>query len=720
MKEIINLHTRHTTCQMGVTEDGFLLQLYYGARVRGKMDYLLTYHDRGFSGVPFCRGTDRTFSPDVLPQVYPCRGSGDFRTTALSVEDENGVSGCDLRYRACRRLPGKYSLEGLPAVYADPSEAETVEIDLADDRLGLRVTLRFGILYDLDVITRSVCLTNTSDRPLTLTRAASLCLDLPESDYDLIHLPGRYGFERVPERSPLTQGRILYESRRGHSGHAQNPFAILAGRHTTETAGCCYGLMFVYSGNFAIEAEKDPLAQTRLLMGIQPEAFAWTLMPGDAFETPEAVTAMTGDGLGALSHICHDLVRGHICRGPWRDMPRPVLINNWEATYFDFNGKKILDIARQAADLGIEMMVLDDGWFGCRQSDMSSLGDWYVNEEKLGGSLKDLADQVHGLGMKFGLWIEPEMISEDSDLYRAHPDWAFKIPGKDPVRSRFQLALDFSREEIVDAVFEQIAAVIEGAGVDYVKIDANRSLSDIYTAAEGRQNAGAVSHRYILGVYRFLSKLLDRFPGLLMEGCCGGGGRFDAGMLYYTPQIWCSDNTDAVERLFIQYGTSFAYPVSAVGAHVSIVPSHQTGRVTPFNTRALTAMAGSFGYELDPACLSEEEKNEVRRQITCFKTLWPLIHRGIYDRLTAPSGDVAAWSFVSRDQSEALLCAVVRTVHFNVPVTLIHLRGLDPEADYKVEETGQLIGGDALMQGGWPLPMATEDYQAFSWHLVRV
>ncbi|MGN0205115.1 MAG: alpha-galactosidase [Coprococcus sp.] len=718
----ITLQTKHTTYQMAVSANGFLLHLYYGKKADGDMSYLLTFYDRGFSGNPYDVGNDRTFSADVLPQEYPVYGSGDYRTPALNVSDADGVYGCDLRYVSHREIPGKYTIPGLPASYETEEKAKTIEIVLEDRRLGLEVVLRYGVLYELDVITRCAEIRNKGEKELVIHKAASASLDFLYGHYDILHFYGRHGMERIMERVPVHHGVNQYGSIRGTSSHQYNPFLILADETATEDYGDCYGMSFLYSGNFSSEIEQDQFDQFRWNMGIQPEMFAYPLAAGEVFYTPEVAMAYTGEGLSALSHIYHELIRYHVCRGKFRDIRRPVLINNWEATYFDFTGDKIIDIASQASELGVEMLVLDDGWFGERNSDRAGLGDWYVNEKKLAGTLASVVEKIHAMGMDFGLWIEPEMVNEDSELYRQHPDWVYRIPGKDPVRSRYQLCLDFSREEIVDYIFDQLTAVLDKIDVQYIKMDLNRSIHDVYSAAAGRQNFGVIMHQYVLGVYRFLEKLIERYPDLLIEGCSGGGGRFDAGMLYYTPQIWCSDNTDAIERIRIQHGTSFGYPISVVGSHVSAVPNHQTKRTTPLNTRAVVAMAGSFGYELDLNLLTEEEKNEVRQQIIDYKKYWPLIHNGLYYRLHTPGKDteMAAWCFTARDQSEMLLNVVSLDAHCNGPVTYIRCRGLDEKRQYRMEEDGRIYSGSALMHAGVPISILEEEYHAWQMHFTAI
>ena len=704
---------------MGIAEHGFLLHLYYGPKAEGDMSSLLTAYDRGFSGNPYDAGSDRTFSMDTFPQEYPCYGNGDFRSPAFNVKNEQGVYGVDLRYKSHSVTEEKYSIPGLPAVYAEKEDgAYTVNVVLEDSLFGLEVTLRYGVLPELDVITRSVIVKNNGERPIHLTKVYSAAMDFLTGDFELLHFHGRHAMERMEERIPVIYGNQSFGSRRGTSSHQQNPFFILAEKETTEDFGACYGMSMLYSGNFKCEVEKDQFGQTRMQIGLLDEMFEYPLEPGKAFYTPEVAMAYSENGLTALSHIYHKLIRYHICRGQYKTARRPVLINNWEATYMDFNGDKIVEIAKQAAELGVEMLVLDDGWFGSRDTDNSGLGDWVVNEDKMGGPLSETADKINAMGMKFGLWIEPEMVNEDSDLYREHPDWAYVIPGRRPVRGRNQLVLDFSRKEVVDYIFNSISKVIDSANIAYIKMDMNRSICDVYTAVEQQQNYGKIMHEYVLGVYDFLERLIQRYPELLIEGCSGGGGRFDAGMLHYTSQIWCSDDTDTIERLKIQYGTSFAYPVSAVGSHVSACPNHQTGRFVPFETRAAVAMAGTFGYELDPAKLSEEEKTQIRGQIEEFKKYYDVIHFGDYYRLTnaMEEGPYAAWEFVNEDGNEALVSVVASRVRANDPGVRIRLRGLKENQMYLVN--GVEYPGGALMHGGILLEEAKKEYQSWNYHIT--
>lgn len=710
---IFTLTTAHTTYQMQADAQGYLLHLYYGARTAGEMDYLLNYGDRGFSGNPNSAGNNRTYSLDALPQEYPSLGTGDFRNYALNIENADGSQCCNLVYITHEIEAGKYTLKGLPFVRAEENEAETLKIILEDPVTKVELHLLYGVLEKEDIITRSVIIKNAGKAPVTVKKAQSACLDFLHGDYDLIKFHGRHAMERNMERMPVSHESIRIGSRRGTSSHQYNPGVILAGKNTNEDSGSCYGMLFVYSGNFLVEAEKDQYDQTRIQMGLTDELFAYPLEAGAEFTAPEVILSYTNKGLSRLSQQYHHCIMNHICQGKYVHANRPVLINSWEAAYFDFTGDTIVELAKEAKALGIDMVVMDDGWFGKRNDDNSSLGDWYVNEEKLGGTLTKLIERVNAEGVKFGIWIEPEMVSEDSDLYREHPDWAITIPGRKPVRSRNQLVLDFSRKEVRDEIFKRICAVLDQGNVEYIKWDMNRSLADIY--------ASNVTYDYVLGVYDFLEKLTNRYPDILIEGCSGGGGRFDAGMLYYTPQIWCSDNTDAINRTRIQYGTSFFYPVAAMGSHVSAVPNHQTGRVTSMHTRGVAAMSGTFGYELNPALLNAKEKAEIRAQLAQYREYQELIREGDYYRLSNPFQDnFAAWMVVSDDRSKALVSVIRLTAEANPPAAYVTLKGMEEDAFYREKTTGKVYPGAALMEAGILLPAAVSEYEAYQIELERV
>lgn len=712
--KIFNLETENTLYQMKVDRFGVLNHLWYGEKTDCCMDYLLDYPDAGFSGNIYEAENERTYSLNTLPQEYSTSGVGDFRISAISVTHEDGSNALDLRVREYQIKKGKYEIPGLPAVYAKEDEAETLEITLKDTATEAEVILKYGVFEKEDVITRSVVVKNSGKTPIVINKVHSMCLDIPYGDWEWMHFYGRHTMERQAERVPVLHGISESSSSRGTSSHHQNPAVLLCEKDCTETNGHCIGAALMYSGGFQAQVEKDQLEQVRLVMGIHPDTFEWTLEAGEAFYTPEVILSCSTTGFAKLSQNFHHIIRNHVCRGTYQLSSRPVLINNWEATYFDFNEEKILNIARQASKLGIDMMVLDDGWFGKRDDDCSGLGDWFVNEKKLNGGLKALVEKINAMGMKFGLWFEPEMVSEDSDLYRNHPDWAIQIPGRKPMRSRYQLVLDMSNPEVVDYLYGVMSAILRENHIEYVKWDMNRSISDWYTATLSRGRQMEMPHRYVLGLYELLEKLTSEFPDVLFEGCSGGGGRFDAGMMYYCPQIWCIDDTDAHERTFIQYGTSFFYPTSTVGSHVSAVPNHQTGRITSIETRGVVAMAGSFGYELDLNQLSEEEKTVVVKQVTHYKEYQSLIYNGDYYRLANPFEDgMSAWSWISEDKKTILVQGVLFRAKPNVLRKTLRLMGLEAKKNYKIAGTEEVYTGVALMSGGVLLQRAVGDDVSF-------
>ena len=715
----LTISTDKSTYQMMVDKYGYLMHLYYGAKSSGNMDWLLRFVDRGLSANPYDSGTDRTYSLDFLPQEFPVQGTGDHRSPMLIIRDSDGTFGCDLRFRRYEIRKGKYSLTGLPAVYSDgEDDAETLSVILGNDRTGVEVELLYGVLPHLGIITRSTVIRNRGKGRITVEKLGSACLDFVAGDFDVITFHGRHTLEMQKERMRTPHGTLMLGSRRGYSSHQYNPFFILADHGTTETAGRCWSMQFVYSGGFRAEIEHDQYDQTRIQMGMADEKFSYPVEPGESLTAPEVIMTFSCDGLEKMSHNLHKCVKKHVCRGKYRDIPRPLLLNSWEACYFDFTGEKLLDLARKAKELGIEMLVLDDGWFGDRNDDLRALGDWYANEKKLAMTLGELVKKVSDIGIKFGIWTEPEMISEDSDLYREHPDWAMVIPGEKPVKGRNQLVLDFSRKEVVDAVFEMMCKVLDQGNIEYMKWDCNRSINDVYSYTASDQ--GKVMYDYMLGLYDMLERLTERYPDLLIEGCSGGGGRFDCGMLYYTPQIWGSDNSDAIDRLVIQYGLSFGYPACTVGAHVSACPNHQTGRVTPIKTRTAVALSGTFGYELDPDKITDEEKAGIADGIALYRKYGDLVRSGLYYRLSDAGADrYSAWEFVSEDESEALIIMVIPENHGNAPTIYVTPQGLTSGAEYKDTESGTVYSADALMDAGFPAPVAEDDRESYMFHLVR-
>ena len=717
---LITLNTKNSTYQMKIDEYGFLLHLYYGKRTNGNMDYILVNLDRGFSGNPYDAGDNRKYSLDALLQEFPCRGAGDFRSPVFEVRYEDGSFGCDLRYESHIIKDGKYGLSGLPAVYenSDMDKAQTLEITLSDKVSGIKVILYYGIIESLDIITRAANVINENKNNIYIEKLQSACLDFVSGNFDLITFYGRHAMERNIQRQSVGHGSYRIGSRRGTSSHQYNPLMILADSDANEDYGNCYAMSFVYSGGFLGEAEKDQYGQTRMQLGLMEEQFSYCLKSGESIIAPEVIMSYSDRGLAVLSQNLHKCIRENVCRGKYKNEVRPVLVNSWEASYFDIDKNSIVNLAKNAAELGVEMLVMDDGWFGKRDDDNSGLGDWFTNENKIGCSLKELVESVNNCGIKFGIWVEPEMVNEDSDLYRKHPDWAFAVPGKKPVRSRNQLVLDFSRKEVVDYIYDSITKVIESGNMEYIKWDMNRSIANVYSSEDKYQ--GNVYYDYVLGLYDFLERLNKNYPDILIEGCSGGGGRFDAGMLYYTPQIWCSDNTDAIDRTKIQYGTSFGYPVSAVGAHVSAVPNHQTGRSVSIDTRGVVAMSGSFGYELDLGKVSEAEKNTIKEQIKTFKKEAELIHNGLYYRLSDPYKDpVAAWEFVSKDGDDVLVNVVCLKMHGNMQPLYVRFKGLNENVTYKDVKTGKIYPAEALMNIGMPFMPELGEYQSWQVELKR-
>ena len=717
---LITLNTKNSTYQMKIDEYGFLLHLYYGKRTKGNMDYILVNLDRGFSGNPYDAGDNRKYSLDALLQEFPCRGAGDFRSPVFEVRYEDGSFGCDLRYESHIIKDGKYGLSGLPAVYenSDMDKAQTLEITLSDKVSGIKVILYYGIIESLDIITRAANVINENKNNIYIEKLQSACLDFVSGNFDLITFYGRHAMERNIQRQSVGHGSYRIGSRRGTSSHQYNPLMILADSDANEDYGNCYAMSFVYSGGFLGEAEKDQYGQTRMQLGLMEEQFSYCLKSGESIIAPEVIMSYSDRGLAVLSQNLHKCIRENVCRGKYKNEVRPVLVNSWEASYFDIDKNSIVNLAKNAAELGVEMLVMDDGWFGKRDDDNSGLGDWFTNENKIGCSLKELVESVNNCGIKFGIWVEPEMVNEDSDLYRKHPDWAFAVPGKKPVRSRNQLVLDFSRKEVVDYIYDSITKVIESGNIEYIKWDMNRSIANVYSSEDKYQ--GNVYYDYVLGLYDFLERLNKNYPDILIEGCSGGGGRFDAGMLYYTPQIWCSDNTDAIDRTKIQYGTSFGYPVSAVGAHVSAVPNHQTGRSVSIDTRGVVAMSGSFGYELDLGKISEAEKNTIKEQIKTFKKEAELIHNGLYYRLSDPYKDpVAAWEFVSKDGDDVLVNVVCLKMHGNMQPLYVRFKGLNENVTYKDVKTGKIYPAEALMNIGMPFMPELGEYQSWQVELKR-
>jgi alpha-galactosidase len=717
---IFELDTRNTSYRIGIAdEEGFVGHIYYGQKIRPqKCDQFLRTWEAPF--VPSKNNRERCSFMDTFPTEYSGNGIGDYRESCIAVKTANGSRTVDLKFVDYDIVNGKPGISGLPTSFAGEEEVQTLVVHMMDGGCGIDVDLIYSVFEDEDVITRSVSVKNAGDKDIRLTKVYSACIDMDDEDFEMLTLHGSWARERQIERRPIAYGKQSVSSLRGESSHQDHPFMAWMTKGTDQTTGDVYGMHFVYSGNFIAQIEKSQFDSIRAVMGIHPEGFEWLLTPGDEFVAPEVVLTYSHNGIGQMSRNLHDFYRGHLIRSKYLHQKRPVLINNWEATYFDFDTDKLLAIAKSAAEHGIEMLVMDDGWFGHRNDDATSLGDWFVNENKIKGGLKHLVDEVNKLGLKFGIWMEPEMISPDSELYRKHPDWAFAVPERTATLSRNQYVLDLSRKEVRDYVYECVHNVISSANIEYVKWDMNRQLTDIGSVEFNGDRQGELAHRYVLGVYELQERLVNDFPDILLENCSGGGARFDPGMLYYSPQIWCSDDTDAIERLSIQEGTELIYPLSTMGAHVSDCPNHTVGRSTPFMTRAHVALAGTFGYELDITKISEEERAMIPEQVSMYHKYNDLVREGDYYRVASyrENGLYDCWMVVAKDKSEALVTYVQVLGRPNMHSRKIKLLGLYAAADYRLDGTDEVYGGDLLMNAGMLVEDMRGDYMSRLYHFV--
>lgn len=720
VNRVFELDTDNTSYRIGIADDeGFVGHIYYGRKIRSQQcgQFLRTWEG---PFVPSTNNRERCSFLDTFPTEYSGNGIGDYRESCIAVKTITGSRTTDLMYESYDIIDGKPELEGLPASFAGDEMVQTLILHMVDKGDELEVDLLYSVFECEDVITRSVKVRNNGDKDIRLTKVYSACIDMDDEDFEMLTLHGSWARERQMERRSIAYGKQSVSSLRGESSHQDHPFMAWMTKGSNQASGDVYGMHFVYSGNFIAQIEKSQFDSIRAVMGIHSEGFEWLLTPGDEFVAPEVVLTYSHNGIGQMSRNLHDFYREHLIRSKYLHQKRPVLINNWEATYFDFDTDKLLAIAKSAAEHGIEMLVMDDGWFGHRNDDTTSLGDWFVNENKIKGGLKHLVDEVNNLGLKFGIWMEPEMISPDSELYRKHPDWAFSVPERTATLSRNQYVLDLSRKEVRDYVYECVYKVISSANIEYVKWDMNRQLTDIGSMEFTGDRQGELAHRYVLGVYELQERLVRDFPDLLLENCSGGGARFDPGMLYYSPQIWCSDDTDAIERLSIQEGTELIYPLSTMGAHVSDCPNHTVGRTTPFMTRAHVALAGTFGYELDITKISDEERMVIPEQVALYHKYNDLVREGDYYRIASyrENGLYDCWMVVAKDKSEALVTYVQVLGKPNVHSRKIKLLGLDEAADYRLDGTDKVYGGDLLMNAGLLIEKMCGDYMSRLYHFV--
>ena len=718
--KLFNIESKNTSYILNVLETGHIAHLYWGRKINSnKIDYLIKKRQCG----SFLADLDNIddFHLEAVPQEYPSYGNPDLRSPAVQIKLSNGTTVTDFRYYSHKIFKGKNKLQGLPATYVENDiEAETLEITLNDSLANLKLILSYTVFEEYDAITRNVKVINDSNEEIDILRVLSANVDFNHSEFDFIQLSGAWARERHIVRTPLRSGGQCVESRRGASSHAQNPFMALVSHEANEDVGDVYGFNLIYSGNFLANVEVDMHNNSRAQIGINPFDFTWNLESKQEFQTPEVVMVYSPNGLTGMSHIYHDLYRERLARGSYRDKERPILINNWEATYFDFDNEKIKEIAKEASDLGIELFVLDDGWFGERNSDDSSLGDWFVNENKIKCGLNSLVKDINDLGMKFGLWFEPEMISPNSNLYREHPDWCIHIENRTRSLARKQLVLDLSRDEVCDAVIKMITDVLKSAPISYVKWDMNRNITELGSPAWAPKKQKELAHRYMLGLYKILENITSNFPDILFESCSGGGGRFDGGMLYYMPQTWTSDDTDAIERLKIQEGTSLVYPSISMGSHVSAVPNHQVNRITPLSTRGIVAMAGSFGYELDVTKMTDIEKEEVKKQIELYKSIRKVVQFGDLYRLKSPfKSNEVSWMTLSKDKEFAIVSYVKQYSEVNKIPGRLKLKALDENSLYEIIETKEVFGGDELMYIGLEIGELIGDYVSKMWTLKK-
>ena len=713
-RQIWKLDTAGSSYALGLVDGKFLVHIYYGSRVT---DTDLRYALRLNEGwkIPSESPAEYVCCMSSLPMEFPVKGRGDYRESCIDIINSDGQENLELIYDSYRIYEGKHELKGLPSSFGD--NVETLEITLKDEVAGVKVVLGYSVFENSDAIAKNVMVKNIGNKPFHLTRILSSCIEVENESFDTMGYHGTWAREHIPERQRLGHNATVFESYRGEEGHDGQPFIAILDNNADEDYGKVYSMQLVYSGSFMAKAKTDARDNARVVIGIQPDGFDWKMNPDDEFDAPEAIIAFSDRGLNEMSHILHDFCREHIIRSKHQFSPRPILVNSWEAAYFDYDEKKILDLAKSASELGIDMLVLDDGWFGKhREEPTASLGDWYCNEKKLKGGLEYLSDELKKLGLKFGLWFEPEMISEDSDLYREHRDWVLHTKGREPARCRDQWVLDLSNPAVIDYLDDSMSGIIREANLSYIKWDMNRPLSDIGSDYLEADRQGEIMHRHVLGVYELQERLLKKFPELLIENCSSGGARFDLGMLHYSPQIWCSDDMDPVERLAIHEGTAFIYPLSTIGSHVCKGRNDITGRRVPFKTRCISAMTGTFGFELDLTQISQEDKAAIPAQIESYRAIQSLVQTGDYYRLASyrTNGSYDAFMNVSKDKREAYLVFTQVLAGPNASGRRLRLKGLDPNRIYEVDLEGskERYKGDVLMNVGYIMPAIREDFSS--------
>lgn len=713
------LNTKSSSYIIKIVKDDMLCHWYYGAKIAiENLDYLNLFWKKEYMQGEYLDEENKTnyVSKDVAPMECPISGNGDFRIPCILTENNFGQRTSNLIYKDYRITKGKPAINGLPSFNVNADDIDTLEIILLDTVSNYEISLFYSVFEEEDAITRRTEIRNTSDKELKIVSAQSLSIDFQAQYFDFITLDGAWARERHINRRSLSTGTTSIESRRGASGHQHNPFGALVDKNTTEDSGIAYGFSLVYSGNFKAVADVDQFGSTRFQIGINPYNFCWKLLPGEKFTTPEAISVFSTNGLNGMSHCLHNMCKNHLGKST-SNIKRPLLINSWEAMYFNMNEAAIEKFVKDCKGLDIDTFVLDDGWFGKRDDDYTSLGDWFVHKTKFPDGLGKVIDICKENGMNFGIWFEPEMISRKSKLFEKHPDWCIHVENKEPTESRHQLVLDMSRPEVVDYAYNQVASILSEYDITYVKWDMNRNITDAGSATLSPDCQGEFFHHYILGVYELMRRLTEEFPNILFEGCAGGGGRFDFGVLYYMPQIWTSDDTDAIERLKIQYGTSLVYPLSAMTAHVSACPNHQTGRSTPFKTRGDVAQVCNFGYELNVAKLSEQEKEQIKEQVALHRRLENMIATGDFYRIDSPfENEFCSWQIVSKDKNSSFVVFATQKVTVNNYGHYVKLKGLDPDKEYIVNNEMKLHG-NTLMNFGLPVIKAMSDFKTITFEL---